>query len=80
MPPDARNVLCGVPGFLKANDLPVVWFGELRHSRASLRLSHGVSFRRIMEILGHSQSARPPNHSDHARRCGRRRDAALGAS
>lgn len=50
---------------LKAAELPIIRFHDLRHSAASLMLAQKVQPRVVMEILGHSQISLTLNTYSH---------------
>jgi integrase len=64
-PLDARNVHREFKAVLKAADLPLVRFHDLRHTAATLLLAQGVDPRTIMETLGHSQISLTLNTYSH---------------
>ena len=53
-PLDSPNVLKQFHRILKAAELPIIRFHNLRHTCATLLLAQGVHPRLVMEILGHS--------------------------
>jgi integrase len=54
---DPRNVTKAFQERLRANDLPVIRFHDLRHAFATISLTAGVSLRVIQESLGHTSIA-----------------------
>jgi integrase len=54
-PMDARNLVRHFHRMLRLAGLPPMRWHDLRHTTATLLISHGVNGRYVMEILGHSQ-------------------------
>jgi integrase len=61
--PDAITV--GFPKFLKAHNLPVIRYHDLRHSCASILINLGAGPKQVAELLGHCDTSTTLNIYTH---------------